>query len=398
GLFVEMLRKVVAMSGTTAAENQGGEIKVETLSPTRVLDGQGAFRSPPATAQPVARNFTGRATLAHPPGIYGPTDGAMAVNTLAPADTLAALDLAALGAPMLPIDQPVARDIRPQLLVLALLLLVVDTLATLWLGGRMNLARFRRAAPAALLLAVALATLPGPDTAQAQQPAPPAPPADQRPPVPRDLVTAASATRLAYVLTGDKTVDDMSKAGMAGLNIVLGDEGAAIFLQDKNGTTFAVIVDEVISKQLIKAHTAELLPAGDYKLVVKSRAGDEAGPLQTAFRKVKYLRVVDPVTTRVDNVTNSSIPGDDTIASMSTLTIVGAGLALGEGDEVTVDCMCEGESHHVVFGADAADENTDTRLVLDPEKATGDDLMCDSGTDATVTVKGVAHAVTVGGE
>lgn len=104
------------------------------------------------------------------------------------------------------------------------------------------------------------------------------------------------------------------------------------------------------------------------------------------------------VTTRVDNVTNSSTPGDDTIASMSTLTIVGAGLALGEGDEVTVDCMCEGESHHVVFGADAADENTDTRLVLDPEKATGDDLMCDSGTDATVTVKGVAHAVTVGGE
>ena len=185
---------------------------------------------------------------------------------------------------------------------------------------------------------------------------------------------------------------------VAGLNIVLGDEGAAIFLQDKNGTTFAVIVDEVISKQLIKAHTAELLPAGDYKLVVKSRAGDVAGPLQTASRRVKYLRVEDPVTTRVDNVTNSSIPGDDTIASMSTLTIVGAGLALGEGDEVTVDCMCEGESHHVVFGADAADENTDTRLVLDPEKATGDDLMCDSGTDATVTVKGVAHAVTVGGE
>jgi hypothetical protein len=223
GLFVEMLRKVVAMSGTSATEGQNGEVRVETLSPTRVLDGQGAFRSPPATAQPVARNFTGRATLAHPPGIYGPTDGAMAVNTLAPADTLAALDLAALGAPILPIDQPVARDIRPQLLVLALLLLVADTLATLWLGGRMNLARFRRAAPAALLLAAAFATVPAPDAAQAQQPTPPAPPAEQqRPPVPRDLVTAASATRLAYVVTGDRSVDDMSKAGMAGLNIVLG--------------------------------------------------------------------------------------------------------------------------------------------------------------------------------
>lgn len=223
GLFVEMLRKVVAMSGTSAAEGDGGEIRVESLSPTRVLDGQGAFRSPPATAQPVARNFTGRATLAHPPGIYGPTDGAMAVNTLAPTDTLAALDLAGLGAPLLPIDQPVARDIRPQLLVLALILLVADTLATLWLGGRMNLARFRRAAPAALVVAFAVAPLPFPDSAQAQQQAtPPAPPAEQRPPVTRDLVTAASATRLAYVLTGDRAVDDMSKAGMAGLNIVLG--------------------------------------------------------------------------------------------------------------------------------------------------------------------------------
>ena len=54
-------------------------------------------------------------------------------------------------------------------------------------------------------------------------------------------------------------------------------------------------MDEVVSKQLFKAHTAELLEAGDYKLVVKSRAGDAAGPLQTSFRRVKYLRVEDPV-------------------------------------------------------------------------------------------------------
>ena len=54
------------------------------------------------------------------------------------------------------------------------------------------------------------------------------------------------------------------------------------------------MVDEVVSKQLFKAHSAELLPGGDYKIVVKSRAGDAGGPLQTDFRKVKYLRVVDP--------------------------------------------------------------------------------------------------------
>lgn len=228
GLFVEMLRKIVGLAGTGPAEPQGEDARVETLSPTRVLDGSGTFRSPPATAQPVARSFTGRATLAHPPGIYGPADGSLAVNALNPTDTLRAIDLAALGAPILPVDKPVALDIRPQLLVLALLLLVADTLATLWLGGRLSVARrARHAAPAAILLALALGgttLLPEPARAQAQPATPPtavAPP-DQRPPIPRELFAAGAVTRLAYVVTGDRAVDDMSKAGLAGLNIVLG--------------------------------------------------------------------------------------------------------------------------------------------------------------------------------
>ena len=68
----------------------------------------------------------------------------------------------------------------------------------------------------------------------------------------------------------------------------------AVYLENSMGTTFPLTVDEVVSKQLFKAHTTELLEAGDYKLVVKSRAGDAAGPLQTSFRRVKYLRVIDP--------------------------------------------------------------------------------------------------------
>jgi hypothetical protein len=224
GLFVEMLRKVVALAGTGPQEAQAEDARVDTLSPTRVLDGRGIFRSPPATAQPVARSFTGRATLAHPPGIYGPADGSLAVNALNPTDVLKALDLAGLGAPILPVDRPVAQDIRPQLLVLALLLLVADTLATLWLGGRLRFARHGRAATAALVLGLglALAIAAGGTPALAQsQPVPAAPP-DTRPPIPRELFAAGAVTRLAYVVTGDKAVDDMSKAGLAGLNIVLG--------------------------------------------------------------------------------------------------------------------------------------------------------------------------------
>jgi hypothetical protein len=221
GLFVEMLRKVVGLAGTGPSEAQTEGARVETVSPTRVLDGRGVFRSPPATAQPVPRSFAARATLQHPPGIYGPTDASLAVNALNPTDTLAAIDLAALGAPILPVDRPVALDIRPQLLVAALLLLIADTLATLWLGGRLNLARrARRAAPAAILLALALGVAAPTERAYAQPV--PAAPEDTRPPIPRELFAAGAVTRLAYVVTGDTTVDAMSKAGMAGLNIVLG--------------------------------------------------------------------------------------------------------------------------------------------------------------------------------
>jgi len=81
---------------------------------------------------------------------------------------------------------------------------------------------------------------------------------------------------------------------VAGFNMVLSDEGAAAYLQNALGTTFPLVIDHVTSHQLFTAHTAELLEAGDYKLVVKSRAGDAAGPMQTSFRKVKYLRVEPP--------------------------------------------------------------------------------------------------------
>ena len=82
---------------------------------------------------------------------------------------------------------------------------------------------------------------------------------------------------------------------VAGFNMVLSDAGAAAYLQNALGTTFRLVIDRIVTHQLFEAHTAELLPAGDYKFVVKSRAGDAEGPLQTSFRRVKYLHVEDPV-------------------------------------------------------------------------------------------------------
>ena len=117
---------------------------------------------------------------------------------------------------------------------------------------------------------------------------------------------------------------------VAGFNMVLTDEGAAAYLENSMGTTFPLTVDEVVSKQLFKAHTAELLEAGDYKLVVKSHAGDAEGPLQTSFRRVKYLRVEDPVPEPTPMATSyeaDGVEGEPITMDGSSLHVNGTNLA-----------------------------------------------------------------------
>ena len=133
---------------------------------------------------------------------------------------------------------------------------------------------------------------------------------------------------------------------VAGFNMVLTDEGAAAYLQNALGTTFDLVVDEVVTKQLFKAHCADVIEPGDYKLVVKSKAGDAGGPLQTAFRRVKLMKVVDPPT--IDQ-----IKGDDEVTPPGKIalgrpfTITGTGLA-----DATVNwkCVFEGEEHSGAVG------------------------------------------------
>ena len=125
---------------------------------------------------------------------------------------------------------------------------------------------------------------------------------------------------------------------VAGFKMVLDDEGAEVFLQNSKGTTFPVVIDEIKSSQLFTAHTASLLEPGDYKLVVKSHGGDAEGPLQTVFRKVKYLAVEDPVT--IDSIATE---GKDGIVKGEAFAALGSNLSFGEGDSVTVKWTEGGE-------------------------------------------------------
>ena len=164
---------------------------------------------------------------------------------------------------------------------------------------------------------------------------------------------------------------------VAGFNMVLNDEGAAVYLQNALGTTFPLVIDHVTSHQLFTAHTAELLPGGDYKLVVKSRAGDAAGPLQTSFRKVKYLRVEDPVgpVPTITSATSEAMEENHVVADGGTVTyIVGEHLDPGRfGAEVVLE---DGEGNRVGHGTGWWSEASNSLEVTlehdaDPATATG---------------------------
>jgi hypothetical protein len=205
GLFVDMLRRVVALAGSA---NPGEEARtsVETVAPQRVLDGFGAFVSPPATAKAIPRSFAERATDEHPPGFYGPIDSSVAVNALVSGDRLGRLDPAGLDARVAPIAGAQTVDLRAPLLGLALLLFLLDTLASLWLGGHLATlsARARRLGGATAAVLVAVTLLGATDAAAQNRPN-----------------EAALVTRLAYVITGDAQVDATSRAGLTGLTQML---------------------------------------------------------------------------------------------------------------------------------------------------------------------------------
>ena len=217
GAFVDMLKRIVALSGTTvAAEGAAAASKNAhaVAAPSHMLDGFGSFVAPPPTARPVPEDFAGGATRDHPPGFYGPPESLLAVNTLAGGDRLAALDFS----PLANASREVYRtsepqDLRGPVLLAAIALLLLDSIIVLFLGGGIQrLIPRRLPAVSTSILVVAALTLTC-ASAYAQQ-------------SPTDAPQAALETKLAYVITGNADVDAISKAGLSGLTLFLAQRTA----------------------------------------------------------------------------------------------------------------------------------------------------------------------------
>ncbi len=217
GLFVDMLRRIVAEAdapGQGAAKAKVGAHGT-VRPPLRTLTGFGVLGPPPAQAEPIGDDFSGVGDPFHPPGFYGSRDSSRAVNALAEGQALVRADYGPLtvheGA--LAITPPV--DLRRWLLPAALVGLMIDALVSIWLMGGAPLRRPK--ALAALAVAAALGLVSVPHQLRAAEGAPISD---------RDM-DAALSTRLAYVMTGDATVDETSKLGLTTLTRVLASRTSA---------------------------------------------------------------------------------------------------------------------------------------------------------------------------
>jgi hypothetical protein len=220
GLFVDMLKKIVALSGestkaTADSESKAGEgaTAKQIVAPWRTLDGFGVLGAPPPTAKPVPATFNGAASVEHPSGFYGSPDALLAINTLSPTDEIPAMNLTGLAFERAPLQAAEPIDLRASLLCGAFALFLIDSLAALWLAGKLGYRR--RAVALALVLVVS-----GLDAVSHVTPARAASPQAPITISPRDLGSALT-TRLAYVLSGDAKVDEVSRQGLASLSTTL---------------------------------------------------------------------------------------------------------------------------------------------------------------------------------
>ncbi len=216
GLFVDMLRRVIAMSQGVATTQNNADGSAATLAPVRTLDGYGHLGSPPPMATPVpAAHFDETpVTPRHPPGLYGPADGPRALNLARPGLKLTSLGSLDGISSRHAYAQAAEWPLRPLFLAIALLLIIADGIAALYVTGLFDTTPIRRHRRGGNLVPILAAVI----GLAALLHASPSRAADS---ASAFALNAVTETHLAYVLTGDSDTDTISKAGLEGLSQVL---------------------------------------------------------------------------------------------------------------------------------------------------------------------------------
>ncbi len=214
GLFVDMLKRLlslgrgVGVTGDEAATTEG------SLNPHLVLDGFGRLVKPGASVTPVPRSGA-EASPEHPPGLYGEGASTLAINLFGADDRLMPFPDLPGGAQAQSYGQRSEIAFKPWLLGIALLFFFIDAIASMILRGFRFGLRRTATVSAALLITLGLSL-----------PTPPAQAQETNADADAFALKASLQTHLAYVITGDAELDQMSQEGLMGLTRILDNRTA----------------------------------------------------------------------------------------------------------------------------------------------------------------------------
>ena len=212
GLFIELLQRIAALSqGITGDDGK------TTYPPLATMDGFGILGSPPATAIAISgQDFAAtKAGPETPPGYYGRGDARRAMNVSTGIEEIALITNVPSGVTVKNYDVEGGFDVKPWLLLAALLLALLDLVISYLLRGLGPQRPASRPSHAAAIVAGILVATVLIGTAAVAQTSKP------RDPEEAFALRATLETRLAYVVTGDPRLDYVSRSGLVGLSALL---------------------------------------------------------------------------------------------------------------------------------------------------------------------------------
>ncbi len=195
GSYVEILKRIINMAGQKKINS---DIRYNSLAPLWTLDGWGQRETPPSTVTPLATEETENTTPSslHPPGLYAHGSVQYALNI---GSAISILKTPGSMPPEIQRrhygEETYEADLMPLLLATAFMLLLADSVIMLFLSGSIRFFRL-----VCLILTFAFM----PQHVFAQEPK-------------NDTYKYADGLYLAYMRSGDTTIDTTAQAGLENL-------------------------------------------------------------------------------------------------------------------------------------------------------------------------------------
>ncbi len=231
GLYVSVIKRIIRLSGNSDITVNSN---YEYLDPLLIMDGFGNLIPPKSSAHPIATGDLGKIVPSekHPPGLYGKGQMQYALNIGTNAPKLKATSKLPSGVSQSYYEKEYEIDIKPIILSIALVLFLIDWIVMIFISG--NLTKIIRKLPIGM---IALCLFIQPAIATEKQ----------------DL-KYANNLYLAYIKTGDTSLDTLANRGLKSLSKALSirtsvePAGVAAINPDKDELAFFPLIYWIITE------------------------------------------------------------------------------------------------------------------------------------------------------